>query len=108
MVWGSIIRVSCVHHNTTPHRNDVPGKSGNKGDLVGVEVVRPKHIIKIRTRKGRDLAAGTDKVGGNGVLVDALLCVEVNVANSSRAGFCGDSKDDGNVAWEGVANRRRG
>jgi hypothetical protein len=47
-------------HDTTPLRNDVPGKIGDKGDVVGAEVVHPKHLVKIRAREGRDLAAGTD------------------------------------------------
>jgi hypothetical protein len=52
--------------------------------------------------------AGTDKVGGNGVLVDALMHVKVNVAIGRGAGLWGDSKNDGNVVWEGAAERQRG
>ncbi len=107
MVWGGIIGVSCVHHDATPHRNDVLGKIRDKGDVAGAEVVHPKHLVKIRARKGGDLAAGTDEVSSNGVLVDALMHIEVNVAGGSRAGLWGDSKDDGDVAWEGAAERRR-
>jgi hypothetical protein len=61
------------------------GKIIDKGDVAGAEVVHPKHLIKIRAHKGGDPATGTDEVGSNGVLVDVLMRVEVNVAGGRGA-----------------------
>jgi hypothetical protein len=39
-----------ARHDATPYRNDVPGKIGDKGDVAGAEVVRPKNLVKIQAR----------------------------------------------------------
>jgi hypothetical protein len=108
LVWGSINGASCVHHDATPNRNDVPGKIADKGDVAGAEVVCREHLIEIQAREGGNLAAGTEKVGNNGILVDALTHIELNEANGRRAELWGDSKDDGDVVCEGLAEQLRG
>ncbi len=86
----------------TPHRNEVKGKIGNKEDVAGADLVCSKHHVKVQTHKGIDRVASTDKVRGNGFLMEVLAHVEVIVAKCGGAGLWRDPKDDDNVAWEGA------
>jgi hypothetical protein len=99
-VRGGIIGVGVLFHDAATHRDDVPGKIGNKQDVACAEMVGPNKTVKIRAREGKDLAPCTDKVGRDWSLVLMLMGIEVDEAQRRQTDLGGDCEDDRGVIWD--------
>jgi hypothetical protein len=83
-----------LFHDAATHRDDVPGKIGNKQDVACAEMVGPNKTVKIRAREGKDLTPCTDKVGCDWSLVLMLMGIEVDEAQRRQTNLRGDREDD--------------
>jgi hypothetical protein len=89
-----------LFHDAATHRDDVPGKIGNKQDIACAEMVGPNKTVKIRAREGKYLAPCTDKVGRDWSLVLTLMGIKVDEAQRRRTDLWGDCEDDHGVIWD--------
>ncbi len=80
MVWSDLVGVSIILNDLTSQRNDVPRKVSNEEDVTCAQKFCRKECIKVRTREGGNVPAGTGEVCSDQFLVVAFMCIQKDIA----------------------------